>query len=633
MILLAEVAAAALLAHERVTAHEFAEFDEVSNASGALERLVPVVGLAEDVDFLPISLAQVADGFDALLEARRVAGHAAVLPHELAEFLVETVGRALALVAEHALREGLDVLLGFLERAVVGRGALAGILPREVAGNGRGQNEIAVAQSLHQRARAKPVRAVVGEVRLAQHEQAGDVAHQVVVHPQAAHRVMDRRVDAHRRLVGVLVRDLLIHREEVAVTLADLALPEALDGGGEVEIDAKPGFTHATAFVANGLGGAAGDVARREVAERGIHPLKIVIAVAFRDVRRLLAAVFLALGHPHATVIAERLGHQGELRLIVTADRDARRMDLRVAGVAEARAALVGAPARRDVRTARVGREVIDVAVAAGREHHGVAVVPGDCTRLEVADDDALGVAVHDHEVEHLGVRVGLHTAVGNVAVQGRVSTEEQLLASLAAGVEGARNLRATEGAVVEEATVFAGEGYALRGTLVNDVDRHLGEPMHVRLTSTEVTALDGVVEEAMHRVAVVLVVLGRVDAALGRDRVRAPGRVVEDEVVHLVAQLREGGGGGGASEARTDDEDLVFPLVRRVDELRVELVMLPLFSQRAGGDVGIQRSHVTWPPFPAPRRAQAIQQQPSGRISFAPRSRCPPRAGRWPPE
>ena len=67
-----------------------------------------------------------------------------------------------------------------------------------VADRGR-QHEVAVGQALHQRAGAEPVGAVVGEVGLADHEQAGDRGLQVVVDPQAAHRVVDGRVDAHRR--------------------------------------------------------------------------------------------------------------------------------------------------------------------------------------------------------------------------------------------------------------------------------------------------------------------------------------------------------------------------------------------------------------------------------------------------
>src|SRR5690606_41788945 len=57
----------------------------------------------------------------------------------------------------------------------------------------------------------------------------------------------------------------------------------------------------------------------------------------------------------------------------------------------------------------------------------------------------------------------------------------------------------------------------------LDDVRGDLGEAVDVRLAGAEVAALDRVVEEAEDAVAVVLVVLGRVDAALGRDGVRPP--------------------------------------------------------------------------------------------------------------
>jgi hypothetical protein len=154
-----------------------------------------------------------------------------------------------------------------------------------------------------------------------------------------------------------------------------------------------------------------------------------------------------------------------------------------------------------------------------------------------------------------------------------RVGAEEQLLAGLAPGVEGARDLGAAERAVGEEPAVLAGERDALGHALVDDVDRHLGQPVDVRLAGAVVAALDRVVEEPVDAVAVVLVVLRRVDAALRRDRVRAPRAVVEDEAAHLVAELGERRRGGRAREARAHDDHLVLALVRRVDEADVRLV------------------------------------------------------------
>ena len=54
-----------------------------------------------------------------------------------------------------------------------------------------------------------------------------------------------------------------------------------------------------------------------------------------------------------------------------------------------------------------------------------------------------------------------------------------------------------------------------------------------LRLAAAVVAALHGVVEEPVDAVAVALVVLRRVDAALGGDGVGPAGRVVEGEDLH----------------------------------------------------------------------------------------------------
>ena len=63
------------------------------------------------------------------------------------------------------------------------------------------------------------------------------------------------------------------------------------------------------------------------------------------------------------------------------------------------------------------------------------------------------------------------------------------------------------------------------------------------------VAAFYGVVEQAEHAVAVVLVVLGCVDSALGGDAVRSPWGVVVSEDLHLVAELAQRRSRRGASE------------------------------------------------------------------------------------
>ena len=195
---------------------------------------------------------------------------------------------------------------------------------------------------------------------------------------------------------------------------------------------------------------------------------------------------------------------------------------------------------------------------------------------VQVAGDDAAGAAVLHDEVEHLGAVVDGDGAGADLLGQRLVGAEQQLLAGLAPGVERARHLGAAERAVVEQAAVLAGERHALGDALVDDVDRHLREPVHVRLTGAEVAALHRVVEEPVDRVAVALVVLGRVDAALGGDRVGPARRVVERERVDVVAELAERGGRRASGEAGADDDDLEAAAVVRRDQLHVELVLIP---------------------------------------------------------
>ncbi len=266
---------------------------------------------------------------------------------------------------------------------------------------------------------------------------------------------MHGRVDAHRRLVRVLGGDVGVHVEEVAVLLADIAFAAVADGVGEVEVDAAAALADAAALVAHLLGRARRDVARRQVAETRVFALQIIVAVAFGDLGRR-PPVAGRLGHPNAAVVAQRLRHERQLRLVFAGHGDAGRVDLRVAGVGETGAALVGAIGRRDVAIQRVGGQVKDWAVAAGGQHHGVADVRLDFAGDEVPRHDAARPAVDDDDVEHFRPRVHADVAHADLTAQRLVGAEQQLLAGLSAAVEGARHLGAAEGAVVEQAAVLA---------------------------------------------------------------------------------------------------------------------------------------------------------------------------------
>src|SRR5690606_4565427 len=148
---------------------------------------------------------------------------------------------------------------------------------------------------------------------------------------------------------------------------------------------------------------------------------------------------------------------------------------------------------------------------------------------------------------------------------------------------ERARDLDATEGTVFEQAAVLTGERDALGDALVDDVRADLGQPVDVVLARAVVAALDGVVEEAVRGVAVLLVVLGRVDAALGSDRVGTARGVLVAEGLHVVAGLAERGSSGAAGQAGADDDDVELAAVGGVDQAVLELAVGPAVLDRAG--------------------------------------------------
>ena len=195
---------------------------------------------------------------------------------------------------------------------------------------------------------------MVGEVRLSENVQSVKGATEIVVHPEAAHRVVDRRIDAHGHPVGILSGDLLVHLEEVPVALADDVLSEPPDGCGEVEVDASFPRSDAEALVADLLGRARRDVSRCEVPVGGVAALEVIVPLILGNVARR-SGVRRLPRHPDATVVAERLAHQGELRLMCAAGRDARRVDLREARVGERGTTAMRPPDCGRVRASGVG--------------------------------------------------------------------------------------------------------------------------------------------------------------------------------------------------------------------------------------------------------------------------------------
>src|SRR5205814_4345145 len=116
-------------------------------------------------------------------------------------------------------------------------------------------------------------------------------------------------------------------------------------------------------------------------------------------------------------------------------------------------------------------------------------------------------------------LREHFYRAERDLPAQGLVGTEQKLLAGLAAGGKRPRNLRAAEGAIGEESAILARERHALLGALIGDEIADFGQPANLCFARTEIAALDRVVKQSEHAIAVILIIFGSVDASLCRDR------------------------------------------------------------------------------------------------------------------
>jgi hypothetical protein len=121
---------------------------------------------------------------------------------------------------------------------------------------------------------------------------------------------------------------------------------------------------------------------------------------------------------------------------------------------------------------------------------------------------------------------------------------------------------------------------------MIDDRGAYFCQPVNVCLPRPEIAPFDGVIEKAIHAVAIVLVVLGGIDSALGRDAVRPARAVLIAEALHVVTLFSQGGGGRSPGEARAHDNNFKLPSIRRRDETDVVLVARPLFRERSGRDL-----------------------------------------------
>ena len=164
----------------------------------------------------------------------------------MAKFLVNRVDRALTLNIQQTILLLINLLLSLSELRQIGRNLRPNSLISQIVLDSVRQNEVTIGQTLHQSRSTQTVSTVVREVTLTDSEQTRNRGLQLVVNPDTTHGVVDSGIDHHGLvvlhtidLVGYVsreyIRNLLVHLEEVAITLHDDIDTQTVDRLREIQ--------------------------------------------------------------------------------------------------------------------------------------------------------------------------------------------------------------------------------------------------------------------------------------------------------------------------------------------------------------------------------------------------------------
>src|ERR1700722_7782838 len=126
----------------------------------------------------------------------------------------------------------------------------------------------------------------------------------MIVNPKAAHRVVRRRINPHRHLVGVFPSYFFIDVEDIAVLFAYLIDTHAVNGIGKVQVDTATVWPDTSTLVTHLFSCSRSNITRDQITEVGIAAFEIVIAVTLLNIIGSARVAFL-LWNPHAPVIAQ----------------------------------------------------------------------------------------------------------------------------------------------------------------------------------------------------------------------------------------------------------------------------------------------------------------------------------------
>src|SRR6266567_5077342 len=136
------------VALECVHAHQLSEFEEIGDASSALQGLVKIFVAPRDAHVPPELLSQFGDFLERFTQSFFVARHSAFVPEKKAKLAMERIKRTGAVDLKESLNPGTNICLRSSERGRIRRRSFSH-LASQIIRQRVGQDKITVCQALH----------------------------------------------------------------------------------------------------------------------------------------------------------------------------------------------------------------------------------------------------------------------------------------------------------------------------------------------------------------------------------------------------------------------------------------------------------------------------------------------------
>src|ERR1043165_1870069 len=119
-------------------------------------------------------------------------------------------------------------------------------------------------------------------------------------------------------------------------------------------------------------------------------------------------------------------------------------------------------------------------------------------TAHKIAGNNTSCLAVDLYHLQHLMPAIHLYVTQSHLPFHCLIGTDEQLLTSLAGGIESTLYLCASKRTVRKQPAIFTCERDTLRHTLGNNVGAYLRKSMYIAFAGTIVSPLDCIIEKTV---------------------------------------------------------------------------------------------------------------------------------------